>query len=64
MFEFVFYRHGRRNDFRQLFGAGHRFNAVTLDNGASNAFAKAFFAKGFNHPGNIRFICRLQPLGG
>ena len=56
MFEFVFHRRRRRNDFRQLFGAGHRFDAVAFDDGAGDAFTKALFAKGFDNPGDVRLV--------
>ncbi len=59
----IFYRHRRSNDLRQLFGAGHRFNTVTFDDRAGDTFTETLFAEGFNHPGDIGFFCRLQPLG-
>ena len=64
MFEFVLHRRRRRHHFRQLFRTGHGLDTVTLNDGARDALTEALFAKGFNHPGDIRFVCRLQPLGG
>ena len=56
MFEFVFHRRCRRNDLRQLFGARHRFDAVTFDDGAGNTFTKTLFTKSFDDPGDIGFV--------
>ena len=63
MFVLILHRHRRRDHFGQLFGTGHGLNAVALNDGARNALAKTFFAKGFDHPCNIRFVSGLQPFG-
>jgi len=63
MFKLIFYRRRRCHHFRQRFGAGHRIEAVALDDGAGDAFRKALFTEGFQHPGDIRLVCGLQPLG-
>lgn len=45
MFVLIFYRHRRGDDFRQLFGTGHRLNAITFDDRAGDTFAETLFAK-------------------
>ncbi len=49
MFKLIFHRRCSSHDFRQFFGAGHRLFAVTLDNGAGNAFGKTLFTIGFQY---------------
>ena len=46
MFVLIFDGHRRGDDFRQLFGAGHRLNAITFDDRAGDTFAETLFAKG------------------
>jgi 16S rRNA C1402 N4-methylase RsmH len=45
--------HSLEDNFRQLFGTGHRLNAVTLNDRARDTFTETLLAKGFDYPGGI-----------
>ncbi len=62
MFKLIFHRRCSSHDFRQFFGAGHRLFAVTLDNGAGNAFGKTLFTIGFQYPGRYRLLLRFVAI--